>query len=39
MDAVLAMSISLTLTTKLNKLKKVLPEAFYYWVKTSELLK
>ena len=39
MDAVLAMSIAPTLTTKLNKLKKVLPEAFYYWVKTSELLK
>ena len=39
MDAVLAMSISPTLTTKLNKLKKVLPEAFYYWVKTRELLK
>ncbi|MDE7420051.1 MAG: nucleotidyl transferase AbiEii/AbiGii toxin family protein, partial [Muribaculaceae bacterium] len=38
-DAVLAMSISPTLTTKLNKLKRVLPEAFYYWVKTSELLK
>lgn len=39
MDTVLAMSISPTLTTKLNKLKKVLPEAFYYCVKTSELLK
>ena len=39
MNAVLAMSISPTLTTKLNKLKKVLPEAFYYWVKTSDLLK
>lgn len=38
MDAVLAMSIAPILTTKLNKLKRVLPEAFYYWVKTSELL-
>ncbi len=27
-----------TLTNKLNKLKRTLPEAFYYWVKTSELL-
>lgn len=27
-----------SLTNKLNKLKSNLPEAFYYWVKTSELL-
>ena len=38
-DAVLTMSIAPILTTKLNKLKRVLPEAFYYWVKTSQLLK
>ena len=38
-DAVLSMSIAPILTTKLNKLKRVLPEAFYYWVKTSQLLK
>ena len=38
-DAVLTMSIAPILTTKLNKLKRVLPEVFYYWVKTSQLLK
>ena len=38
MKSVLAMTIAPTLTTKLNKLKRVLPEAFYYWAKTSELL-
>lgn len=38
-DVVLPMSIANTLTTKLNKLKRTLPEAFYYWVKTSELLR
>ena len=27
-----------SLTNKLNKLKSNLPEAFYYWAKTSELL-
>ena len=27
-----------TLTNKLNKLKSNLPEAYYYWAKTSELL-
>lgn len=33
------MSIYPTLTNRLNKLRASLPEAFYYWVKTSELLK
>ena len=37
-EAVSGMAIAPTLTTKLNKLKRILPEAFYYWVKTSELL-
>lgn len=32
------MTIAPTLTGKLNKLKKVFPEAFYYWAKTSLLL-
>ena len=27
-----------SLTNKLNKLKNNLPEAYYYWAKTSELL-
>ena len=27
-----------SLTNKLNKLKSNLPEAYYYWAKTSELL-
>lgn len=35
---VLDMTIAPVLTSKLNKLKRSLPEAFYYWVKTSELL-
>lgn len=37
-EVVSGMTIAPTLTTKLNKLKRFLPEAFYYWVKTSELL-
>jgi len=37
-EVVLSMAIAPTLTNKLNKLKRTLPEAFYYWVKTSELL-
>jgi predicted nucleotidyltransferase component of viral defense system len=32
------MAIAPILTNKLNKLKRTLPEGFYYWVKTSELL-
>lgn len=32
------MSIRPSLTNKLNRLKTSLPEAYYYWVKTSELL-
>ncbi len=35
---IMHLEIAPTLTNKLNKLKRVLPEAFYYWVKTSELL-
>lgn len=27
-----------SLTNRLNKLRNNLPEAYYYWVKTSELL-
>lgn len=37
-DVVADMTIAPTLTGKLNKLKKVFPEAFYYWAKTSQLL-
>lgn len=37
-DAIMGMTIAPSLTSQLNKLKRVLPEAFYYWVKTSELL-
>ena len=33
------MQIAGTLTNKLNKLRGPLPEAFFYWAKTSELLK
>jgi hypothetical protein len=33
------MQIADTLTNKLNKLRGPLPEAFFYWAKTSELLK
>lgn len=32
------LSIRPSLTNKLNKLRNNLPEAFYYWAKTSELL-
>ena len=35
---VLNMELSPAVSNKLNKLKKVLPDAFFYWVKTSELL-
>ncbi len=37
-EVVLDMAIAPALTNKLNKLQRTLPEAFYYWVKTSELL-
>ncbi len=37
-EVVLNMSVSQSLTNKLNKLKKIYPEAYYYWVKTSEIL-
>lgn len=37
-EIVLEMAIAPALTNKLNKLKRALPEAFYYWAKTSELL-
>lgn len=36
---VMALQIADTLTNKLNKLRGRLPEAFFYWAKTSELLK
>ena len=32
------MELSPAVSNKLNKLKKILPEAFVYWVKISELL-
>lgn len=32
------LTIRPSLTNKLNKLKSNLPEAYYYWAKTSELL-
>lgn len=37
-EMVLEMTLSPILTNKLNKLKRTYPEAFYYWVRTSELL-
>ena len=37
-NTILAMELSSSVNNKLNKLKKILPEAFFYWVKTSELL-
>lgn len=37
-EIVLDMTIPSTLTNKLNKLKKIYPEAYYYWVKTGEIL-
>lgn len=37
-SSVLDMELSPTVTNKLNKLKKILPEAFYYWAMTSRLL-
>lgn len=37
-DIVTEMTIAPTLTGKLNKLKRIYPEAFYYWVKTSLIL-
>ena len=36
---VVDLQIEDTLTNKLNKLRGALPEAFFYWAKTSELLK
>ena len=38
LNTILAMELSPSVNNKLNKLKKVLPEAFFYWGKTSELL-
>ncbi len=38
LNSILAMEIKRTLPSKLSKLRKTYPEAFYYWVKTSELL-
>lgn len=35
---VVNMQVTDKLTNRLNKLKTTLPEAFFYWVKTSELL-
>lgn len=35
---ILTMELSPAVSNKLNKLKKILPEAFFYWVKISELL-
>lgn len=37
-SSVIELELSPTVTNKLNKLKKILPEAFYYWVMTSRLL-
>ena len=37
-NTILAMELSPSVNNKLNRLKKTLPEAFFYWVKTSELL-
>lgn len=36
--SILDMQLAPTVHNKLNKLKKITPEAFFYWVKTSELL-
>lgn len=32
------LKLSGSVTNKLNKLKVIIPEAYYYWVKISELL-
>ncbi len=37
-DQVVDMRIADSLTNRLNKLKTTIPEAFFYWAKTSELL-
>lgn len=37
-EIVLDMTLSSSLTNKLNKLKRTYPEAYYYWVKTGEML-
>nr|DAI55964.1 MAG TPA: hypothetical protein [Bacteriophage sp.] len=37
-NTILTMELSPSVNNKVNKLKKILPEAFFYWVKTSELL-
>lgn len=38
LNAILAMEVKSSLPSKLSKLRKTYPEAFYYWVKASELL-
>ncbi len=38
-EEVLNLTLANTVTNKLNKLKSILPEAYFYWAKTSELLK
>lgn len=37
-EIVFDMTIAASLTNKLNKLKRTYPEAYYYWVKTGEML-
>lgn len=36
--SVVPLELASSVSNKLNKLKKTLPEAYFYWVKTSELL-
>ncbi len=38
LNAILAMEVKSPLPSKLSKLRKTYPEAFFYWVKASELL-
>ena len=37
-ESISSLEIAPTLTTRLNKLKRTSPEAYFYWAKTSELL-
>lgn len=37
-EPIVSLEIAPTLTSRLNKLKRISPEAYFYWAKTSELL-
>ena len=36
--SITALEIAPVLTSRLNKLKRISPEAYYYWAKTSHIL-